>query len=56
MRIYACTYISLHDHTMTADPGMTIGLAVVVRELTETGNAAKNGVWLGDEIHQVMID
>ena len=28
-------------------------MAIVVRELTETGNAFKHGVLLGDEIQQV---
>ena len=46
-----CIY--LHTVLYYADCGMEIGLAVVVRELSETGNAFKHGVRVGDEIHQV---
>ena len=32
---------------------MKIGLAIVVRELTDSGHALLNGVRVGDEIYQV---
>ena len=35
------------------DPGMSLGLGVMVRTVTENGIAANNGVKLGDEIYQV---
>lgn len=41
--------------SVPTDPGMEVGLAVVVRELSETGNAFKHGVKVGDEIYQVKL-
>ena len=35
------------------DPGMSLGLGVMVRTVTENGIAANYGVKLGDEIYQV---
>ena len=35
--------------------GMEVGLAVVVRDLTEAGNAVKCGVRIEDEIIQVCV-
>ena len=36
------------------DMGLTLGMAVVVKELTEGGNAHKSGVKLGDQLLQVL--
>ena len=33
--------------------GLTLDTTVVVKELTDSGNAAKNGVKLGDQLQQV---
>lgn len=35
------------------DSGIKIGLAIVVRELTESGNAFQHGMRIGDEIYEV---
>ena len=35
------------------DPGMSLGLGVMVRTVAENGMAANYGVKPGDEIHQV---
>ena len=40
----------MHAH---ADMGLTLATSVVVKELTEVGNAYKNGVRLGDQLLQV---
>ena len=37
----------------TIDMGLTLDKKVVVCELTDSGNAVKNGVKLGDQIQQV---
>lgn len=49
------TEVDLELWLSFSDSGMEIGLAVVVRELTESGNAFKEGVKIGDEIEQVRI-
>ena len=33
--------------------GLTLDTTVVVKELTDSGNAAKSGVKLGDQLQQV---
>ena len=37
------------------DPGMDLGLGVVVRTVAENGLAANNGVKPGDELYQVGV-
>ena len=37
----------------TPDMGLTLGTSVVVKELTDSGNASKSGVKLGDQLQQV---
>ena len=42
-------------HYFIPDMGLTIGTCVVVKELSEGGNAHKSGVKLGDQLLEVEI-